>query len=108
MITTDLLAHLHTTDTMYDVLCLDNGNEPGWTVTEDSDSLYSPTGLARCRSRLNSGGVLAIWSAAPSTDFAQNLRDAGFTDIRTEEVPVVRGVPDVLFLATHDLASQSA
>ncbi|MFD9908059.1 spermidine synthase [Streptomyces sp. NPDC059063] len=85
----------------YDALCLDIDNGPDWTVTPDNDSLYSPTGLAACKARLNPGGVLAVWSAQPSPAFGSALRNAGFQQVRTEEIPVARGVPDVVHLATR-------
>jgi len=96
----DLLAHLHTGDDQYDVLCLDIDNGPDWTVTADNDSLYSPAGLACCAARLAPGGVLALWSAQPSPTFEDTLRNAGFVAVRTEEIPVARGVPDVVHFAT--------
>ncbi|MEU0134266.1 spermidine synthase [Streptomyces sp. NPDC006296] len=99
---TDLVAHLSTTTERYDALCLDIDNGPDWTVTEDNGSLYSPTGLAACRARLKPGGVLAVWSAQPSEHFAEALRNAGFHAVRTEEVAVARGVPDVVHLALRE------
>ncbi|MFD7235033.1 spermidine synthase [Streptomyces syringium] len=96
---TDLVAHLRTADAAYDALCLDIDNGPGWTVTEDNGGLYSPTGLAACRARLTPGGVLAVWSAQPSAEFEEALRNAGFAGVRTEEITVARGVPDVVHLA---------
>ncbi|MEW2581136.1 spermidine synthase [Streptomyces syringium] len=96
---TDLVAHLHTSDATYDALCLDIDNGPDWTVTEDNGGLYSPTGLAACRARLTPGGVLAVWSAQPSAEFGKALRNAGFDGVRTEEITVARGVPDVVHLA---------
>ncbi|MFG2893925.1 spermidine synthase [Streptomyces sp. NPDC048248] len=98
---TDLVGYIRTEagrDT-FDALCLDIDNGPDWTVTDDNNSLYSPTGLAACRDRLAPGGVLAVWSAQPSPAFELALRNAGFDDVRTEEIPVVRGVPDVVHLA---------
>ncbi|MFI0237443.1 spermidine synthase [Streptomyces sp. NPDC016845] len=97
----DLVRHLHETSATYDALCLDIDNGPDWTVTEDNDSLYSPAGLAACHARLNPGGVLAVWSAQPSANFEGTLRNAGFRAVRTEEIPVVRGVPDVVHLAVR-------
>lgn len=82
-----------------DVLCLDIDNGPDWTVTEDNGSLYSPAGLASCAARLRPSGVLAVWSAAPSEAFEDALRHSGFVGVRTEAVPVVRGVPDVVHFA---------
>ncbi|MDQ8702144.1 spermidine synthase [Streptomyces sp. LHD-70] len=98
----DLVAHLHEPASAeypgYDALCLDIDNGPDWTVTEDNDSLYSPAGLAACAARLHPGGVLAVWSAQPSAGFEKALRNAGFDAVRTEEVAVARGVPDVVHL----------
>ncbi|TWG05659.1 hypothetical protein FHX80_114138 [Streptomyces brevispora] len=99
VLTTDLVAHLRTTTERYDALCLDIDNGPDWTVTDDNGNLYSPAGLADCHQRLTPGGVLAVWSAQPSEKFEQALRDAGFHGVRTEEVGVARGVPDVVHLA---------
>jgi spermidine synthase len=87
-------------DGLFDALCLDIDNGPGWTVTDDNDSLYSPTGLAACSARLAPGGVLAVWSAQGSPEFEDALRNAGFNSVRTQEIPVVRGVPDVVHFAT--------
>ncbi|WP_420035523.1 spermidine synthase [Streptomyces sp. cg28] len=97
----DLVDHLRTGPAVYDALCLDIDNGPDWTVTEDNDGLYSPAGLAACAARLNPGGVLAVWSAQPSANFEGTLRNAGFRRVRTEEIPVVRGVPDVVHLAVR-------
>ncbi|MFF9430060.1 spermidine synthase [Streptomyces sp. NPDC014746] len=98
---TDLVNHLRTTADTYDALCLDIDNGPDWTVTEDNESLYSAEGLALCAARLNPGGILAVWSARPSADFEGSLRNAGFSGVRTEEIPVARGVPDVVHLAVR-------
>ncbi|MFE1907467.1 spermidine synthase [Streptomyces gardneri] len=98
---TDLVTHLRTSPDTYDALCLDIDNGPDWTVTEDNESLYSAEGLAACAARLNPGGVLAVWSARPSADFEDSLRNAGFSGVRTEEVPVARGVPDVVHLGVR-------
>lgn len=98
---TDLLAHLADPGARYDVLCLDIDNGPDWTVTDDNRSLYSPAGLAVCRAALAPGGILAVWSAQRSAAFGESLRNAGFSGVRTEEIPVVRGVPDVVHFATR-------
>ncbi|MGP4003868.1 spermidine synthase [Streptomyces sp. 8N706] len=85
----------------HDALCLDIDNGPDWTVTEDNESLYGPAGLAACRARLTPGGVLAVWSAQPSAVFEEALRNAGFIEVRTQEIAVARGVPDVVHLAVR-------
>ncbi|GAB3961869.1 spermidine synthase family protein [Streptomyces sparsus] len=97
----DLVAHLYEGTGRYDVLCLDVDNGPDWTVTDGNRSLYSPEGLAACAARLRPGGVLAVWSARPSPRFEDTLRDNGFEAVTTEEITVVRGVPDVVHLAVR-------
>jgi spermidine synthase len=108
----DLVTYVHqSTDMMdtdtYDALCLDIDNGPDWTVTENNGSLYSLSGLTACRERLNPGGVLAVWSARPSAGFEAALRGAEFASVRTHEVPVTRGVPDVVHLAVKAYAQAS-
>ncbi|MFD5803998.1 spermidine synthase family protein [Streptomyces sp. NPDC127020] len=94
----DLVAYVNETSDTYDALCLDIDNGPDWTVTEGNDGLYGPSGLAGCARLLRPGGVLAVWSAQPSPEFEETLRNAGFQQVRTEEIPVARGVPDVVHL----------
>jgi len=98
---TDLVAYLRTTTDRYDALCLDIDNGPDWTVTDDNENLYSPAGLASCQAVLKPGGILAVWSARPSSAFEDAMRNAGFRGIRTEEIRVARGVPDVVHLAVR-------
>ncbi|MFD8910595.1 spermidine synthase [Streptomyces sp. NPDC059575] len=97
----DLVSYVNETSDTFDALCLDIDNGPGWTVTEDNDGLYTKAGLAACARVLRPGGVLAVWSAQPSPEFEGTLRNAGFRQVRTEEVPVARGVPDVVHLAVR-------
>ncbi|MEV0220147.1 spermidine synthase [Streptomyces sp. NPDC050704] len=97
----DLVDYVNETCDTYDALCLDIDNGPEWTVTEGNDGLYSPAGLAACARVLRGGGVLAVWSARPSPDFTKTLWNAGFHRVRTEEIPVARGVPDVVHLGVR-------
>lgn len=101
IVETDLVAYVKETSDTFDALCLDIDNGPDWTVTEGNEGLYSPTGLLACARVLNPGGVLAVWSAKPSPNFEETLRNAGFQQVRTEEVPVARGVPDVVHLGVR-------
>ena len=98
---TDLVAFVNETCATFDALCLDIDNGPGWTVTDSNENLYSPAGLASCARVLRPGGVLAVWSAQPSPEFERTLWNAGFQQVRTEEIPVARGVPDVVHLAVR-------
>lgn len=95
----DLVTYVNETSATFDALCLDIDNGPGWTVTDGNGDLYREAGLASCARVLRSGGVLAVWSAQPSPEFEESLRNAGFQQVRTEEIPVARGVPDVVHLA---------
>ncbi|MFJ5835206.1 spermidine synthase [Streptomyces shenzhenensis] len=101
IVETDLVAYVHETSATFDALCLDIDNGPGWTVTEENGALYAPAGLADCARVLRPGGVLAVWSAQPSPEFEGSLGNAGFQQVRTEEIPVARGVPDVVHLAVR-------
>ncbi|MFJ8197377.1 spermidine synthase [Streptomyces sp. NPDC096152] len=101
IVESDLVHYVDETSTTFDALCLDIDNGPGWTVTEGNEGLYTPAGLASCARVLRPGGVLAVWSAQPSPDFEGSLRNVGFQQVRTEEIPVARGVPDVVHLAVR-------
>jgi spermidine synthase len=94
----DLVTYVNETSATFDALCLDIDNGPDWTVTEDNEELYRPAGLAGCARVLTPGGVLAVWSAKPSPEFEGTLGNVGFRQVRTEEIPVARGVPDVVHL----------
>ncbi|MEU3189213.1 spermidine synthase [Streptomyces sp. NPDC006992] len=104
LVEADLVAYVHRaaeTGPRFDALCLDIDNGPEWTVTDGNSTLYSPAGLAACRAALAPGGVLAVWSAQPSPAFEGSLRNAGFCRVRTDEIPVARGVPDVVHFAAR-------
>jgi spermidine synthase len=96
---TDLLAYLAVDGESYDALCLDIDNGPDWTVTDANSALYGPAGLAAARRRLSPGGVLAVWGARPCAAFEQALHTAGYTEVRTLQVAVATGAPDVVHLA---------
>ncbi|MBO8194861.1 spermidine synthase [Streptomyces oryzae] len=99
LVEADLVAYVHgsaAAGRRFDAMCLDIDNGPDWTVTDDNATLYSPAGLAACRAALAPGGVLAVWSAQPSPTFEGCLRNAGFCRVRTDEIRVARGVPDVV------------
>jgi spermidine synthase len=101
IVETDLLDYVNETCDTFDAVCLDIDNGPGWTVTEGNESLYSAAGLASCARVLRPGGVLAVWSAQPDPVFEGTMGNAGFQQVRTEEIPVARGVPDVVHIAVR-------
>jgi len=69
----------------YDAILLDVDNGPDGLTRPGNDGLYSMRGLAAARGALRTGGILAIWSAAPDAAFARRLADADFA---VEEVGV--------------------
>ena len=74
----------------YDAILLDVDNGPDGLTKNANDYLYGHDGLARARVALRSGGVLAIWSAAPNAIFAGKLRSAGF-DIEEHQLRAHKG-----------------
>jgi spermidine synthase len=62
----------------YDAILLDVDNGPDGLTRPANDGLYSAAGLRHARAALRSGGILAIWSAAPDPVFARRLDQAGF------------------------------
>lgn len=74
----------------FDAILLDVDNGP-WAFTQPANaSLYSKAGLARLKHCLRTSGVVAVWSAAPSAEFEERLRSAGFT-VRAERVGAREG-----------------
>lgn len=85
----------------FDAILLDVDNGPGGLSREANDGLYSASGLAAARRALRPGGILAVWSSGPSSEFTSRLRKAGF---QTEEVKVRahrtgKGARHVIWLA---------
>ncbi|TDQ05898.1 hypothetical protein EV186_1011876 [Labedaea rhizosphaerae] len=95
----DLVSWLSSCAESFDALCLDIDNGPEWTVSEGNAALYGDSGLTMLRARLRPGGVLAVWSANASASFESRLR-AAFASVSMLPVPVPRGEPDVVYLAT--------
>jgi spermidine synthase len=86
----------------YDAILLDVDNGPGGLSREANDGLYSGQGLGAARRGLRPGGILAVWSSGPSSEFTNRLRRAGF---QAEEVKVRanrtgKGARHVIWLAT--------
>ena len=84
----------------WDAILLDVDNGPDGLTRRGNDRLYSATGLDRARSALRSGGILAVWSAAPDAKFVRRLETAGFA---VEEIVVKarggRGARHIIWLA---------
>ncbi len=81
----DVGAVIRSNANAYDAILLDVDNGPDGLTRRGNDSLYSMVGLEAARHALRSGGILAIWSAAPDRKFSERLRQGGFV---VEEVAV--------------------
>ena len=98
----DVTAAIASASGSYDAILLDVDNGPDGLTTPSNDRLYSAAGLATAKAALKSGGILAIWSAAPDVAFTRRLRDVGFL---VEEVAVKarangKGPRHVIWFAT--------
>jgi spermidine synthase len=74
----DVAAAIGTPGSGYDAILLDVDNGPDGLTRQANDGLYSAGGLTRASAALRSGGVLAVWSAAPDPAFSRRLTQAGF------------------------------
>lgn len=87
----------------WDAILLDVDNGPDGLTRPANDRLYGVRGLETARRSLRPGGVLAIWSSAPSAAFTRRMKEAGFA---VEEVTVRatkhgRGARHVIWFGTR-------
>lgn len=75
VVVSDLARCLETATAPYDALLLDIDNGPTWLVVEENAAVYSRAALARMRSLLSAGGVLAVWAAEACPDFLAALQE---------------------------------
>ena len=87
----------------YDAILLDVDNGPEGLSRDANDQLYGLPGLARARTALKPGGVLAVWSAHPDDKFTRRLGDAGFAAeaVRVRARHGGRGARHTIWLATR-------
>ena len=88
----------------YDGILLDVDNGPEGLVRKGNDWLYARPGLETAFAALRPGGVLAVWSAAPSPVFVQRLRRAGFAveEHRARAREARGGRRHMIWLATRE------
>lgn len=86
----------------FDAILLDVDNGPDGLTRKANDALYDLAGLRAAHKALRSGGVLAIWSAAPDEKFTLRLRRAEF-GVEELKVPArgARGKKHVIWMATR-------
>jgi spermidine synthase len=98
LVVSDLRDVLRAAPGMFDAICLDIDNGPGWLVHEANADVYSDEGLRRLRDLLRPGGRLAVWAAAADESFEERLRRR-FDRVRSVTVAVPRGPDDVVYVA---------
>jgi spermidine synthase len=82
----DVAIVLAAGEARFDAILLDVDNGPESLTRAANADLYGARGLARARRALRPGGVLAVWSAARHSGFADRLVHAGFV-VERREVP---------------------
>lgn len=75
---TDVGAAVRSRKAAYDAILLDVDNGPEALTRPANDDIYSPSGLNAAMAALRPGGVLAVWSSGPDSQFTRRLQQAGF------------------------------
>jgi spermidine synthase len=85
----------------FDAILLDVDNGPDGLTQSANDRLYNLAGLHAARKALRPGGVLAVWSAAPSPAFTRRLQHAGFAveEIKTRANSNGKGARHIIWMA---------
>ena len=84
----------------YDLILLDTDNGPEGTSRDENEELYSAAGLKRAHAALEPGGILAVWSAFPSSEFTRRLERNGFdANVTQARAYGKRGARHVIWLA---------
>ncbi|WP_102959084.1 spermidine synthase [Mangrovicella endophytica] len=99
---TDVAAVIARQAGAFDAILLDVDNGPDGITQPGNDRLYSLAGLAKARSALRPGGVLAVWSSRPDAGFTRRLRDSRFAvdEQRVRANRTGRGARHTIWVAT--------
>jgi len=80
-------------ETTYDLILIDVDHSPDDRLDDSSGSFYTEAGLRAARGCLRQGGILAVWSYAEDSPFAQALAVV-FSEVRIEPVRVENSLVD--------------
>lgn len=69
----------------FDLILIDVDHSPDERLDEASQPFYTTAGLNAARRHLAPGGILAVWSYAESSPFAEAMRST-FADVRVERI----------------------
>jgi len=70
---------------LHDLILIDVDHSPEERLGDGNDAFYTGAGLARAKRHLAPGGILAVWSYAEHSPFADAMR-AAFADVRVEAI----------------------
>lgn len=101
---TDIAGILKSNAAVYDAILYDVDNGPNGLSRQQNDWLYGPEGLKTAYTALRSGGVLAVWSAAPDSAFPVRLGRAGFSveEVLTPARGSRKGARHTIWMAVRD------
>lgn len=87
----------------YDAILLDVDNGPEGLSRKANDALYSLEGLRAAKGALRPGGVLAVWSSGPNSEFTQRLQRSGFqvAEAKVRANAGRRGAHHVIWIAAN-------
>lgn len=77
----------------FDLIVIDVDHSPSDQLGGADHGFYTPEGLQRAKAHLRPGGVLAVWSYAESSSFADALRSA-FARVHVEPVTALNTLVD--------------
>jgi spermidine synthase len=91
----------------FDAILLDVDNGPEGLSRNANDRLYDGEGLKAAHRALSPGGILAVWSSAPSEHFVRLLRraDFGVEEVKVRANAKRAGAHHVVWLATKGSAA---
>lgn len=79
--------------TTYDLIIIDVDHSPDDQLAEQQHPFYTVDGLARVKAHLRPAGVLAVWSYAQSSEFADALHET-FDKVHVEPVTTFNSLVD--------------
>ena len=96
----DVSSLIAVPDGRFDAILLDVDNGPGGLSRPENDRLYSKAGLRAAHAALSPGGLLAVWSSSPNTEFSRRLATCGFEveEIKVRATKSGRGARHVIWI----------
>jgi spermidine synthase len=98
----DVAQLIREASSAFDAILLDVDNGPAGLTRAANNGLYDLAGLRGAHAALRPGGVLAVWSSGPDSDFSRRLGNSGFdVDEAAVRAGGARGARHVVWIATR-------